>query len=292
MLYGSEKKTQSGLLQALTTRGFAVAGAIWTPLLGGRTNKSWRVDAQGQSIVVKLFRLGGLNPLFPNDPTSEVIALRHLAGLKLAPAFLDEFLTEEGHCVIYQHVPGQIWQDGSSEIAELLYRVHNADGLQGLRKVPDGSDAIVAQTNRILDCCPQSRAQHLRALKPAGMIPPCNRFSFLHGDPVPGNIVGAQGAWWLIDWQCPALGDPCEDIALFLSPAMQLAYRGTPLTDTERQTFLSAYPNQELIKRYLSLAGFYHWRMAAYCLWLESQGDRSARDAADAEIAALAAADG
>ena len=113
---------------------------------------------------------------------------------------------------------------------------------------------------------------------------------FLHGDPVAGNIVGNPEDWRLIDWQCPAIGDPCEDIALFLSPAMQMAYRGAPLSEGERQRFLATYPDPEITRRYQSLAAFYHWRMAAYCLWLDSRGDRAAGEGTEAEIAAMSAA--
>jgi aminoglycoside phosphotransferase (APT) family kinase protein len=58
----------------------------------------------------------------------------------------------------------------------------------------------------------------------------------------------------LIDWQCPAVGDPCEDIAIFLSPAMQLAYRGTVLSRAEEQVFLTAYSDASTLKRYANIA--------------------------------------
>lgn len=238
-------------------------------------------------MVVKLFGAGSGNPLFPNDPALEVASLRHLEGTHLAPVWLDDFPTDAGYCVVYRHVAGQSWQAGAAEIATLLHRVHGLTGPGHLRMAPDGSAALVRQTEAILAQCAPSSAETLRKLQPARGIPPSGRRCFLHGDPVPGNIVGAPGDWRLIDWQCPAIGDPCEDIALFLSPAMQLAYRGPPLSESERQSFLTTYPDREIIHRYLSLAGFYHWRMAAYCLWLDSRGDCSARAGAEAEIAAM-----
>lgn len=278
----------STLSQALETRGFDMGCARWTPLAGGRTNKSWRVDLPTQSVVVKVFGPSGINPMFPNDPNAEIAVLRHLEGMRLAPAYLDDFLSRDGHCVVYTHLSGQTWQVGSSQIAQLLCRVHSVPVPENLREAPDGSHAIERQTERILIHCPRSRVQHIWARRPKKVIPPRGRICFLHGDPVPGNIVGEQGAWRLIDWQCPAVGDPCEDIAIFLSPAMQLAYRGTILREKERQAFLATYADQDIVQRYMSLAAWYHWRMAAYCLWLESRGNPSARLAADAEIAAIA----
>lgn len=292
MPFGSAIETQSGLSRALAARGYDVVAAPWTKLVGGRTNSSWKVKLQDQSIVVKLFSSRITNPLFPNDPKGEVTALRHLAGLDLAPAYVDDFFTEHGHCLIYLHVPGQPWKEESSQIAKVLYRVHCLTGPVDLRKAPDGNRAIEHQTMKILAQCSKPRAERLLALRPEGSIPPSGRVCFLHGDPVPGNIVGSKGAWRLIDWQCPAIGDPCEDIALFLSPAMQLAYRQQSLTDVERQTFLMSYPDRGIVQRYLSLEAWYHWRMAAYCLWLESRGNGDAGDAAEAEIVAMAKAVG
>lgn len=287
MRHGSAEMTQSGVREALLRRGLTQPGTRWTKLLGGRSNQSWRVDAQEQPIVVKLFAAGSDNPLFPNDPASEVSSLRHLEGTYLAPVWLDDFSTEAGYCVVYRHVPGETWQEGAAEIAALLHRVHGLIGPDHLRRVPDGSAELVRQTEAILFKCAPSDAEMLRKLQPARVIPASGRQCLLHGDPVPGNIVGTPGNWRLIDWQCPALGDPCEDIALFLSPAMQLAYRGAPLSVGESQSFLAAYPDLEAIERYHSLAGFYHWRMAAYCLWLDSRGNCSAREGAEAEIAAM-----
>lgn len=278
---------QSGVREALLLRGLALPGAHWTPLVGGRSNKSWCVDAQAQPIVVKLFTTGSDNPLFPNDPVLEVASLRHLEGTQLAPVWLDDFSTEAGYCVVYAHVPGETWQEGAAEIAALLHRVHGLNAPVPMRVAPDGSTALVRQTEAILAQCAASRADSFRRLQPARMVPPSGRKCFLHGDPVPGNIVGAPGDWRLIDWQCPAIGDPCEDIALFLSPAMQMAYRGAPLSAGECQSFLAAYPDRETIQRYRSLAGLYHWRMAAYCLWLDSRGNCAAREGAEAEIAAI-----
>lgn len=229
--------------------------------------------------------------MFPNDPNAEISALRHLEGQSLAPTYLDDFLSRDGYCVVYTHVSGQTWQVGSSQVAQLLYRVHSVPVPENLRETPDGSRAIERQTESILRHCPSSPAQHIWTRRPGGVVPLRGRACFLHGDPVPGNIVGERGAWRLIDWQCPAVGDPCEDIAIFLSPAMQLAYRGTILREQERQAFLAAYADQETVQRYVSLAAWYHWRMAAYCLWLESRGNCSARLAADAEIAAIASAE-
>ena len=37
----------------------------------------------------------------------------------------------------------------------------------------------------------------------------------------------------MIDWQCPAAGDPCEDIYSFLSPAFQILSGRAAIEDLE-----------------------------------------------------------
>lgn len=118
---------------------------------------------------------------------------------------------------------------------------------------------------------------------------PASKLRLVHGDPVPGNIVVSNRRIILIDWQCPVLGDPAEDLAIFLSPAMQFLYRGSPLADAERQVFLHAYPDRATVARFLALEPWFHWRMAAYCLWQAGRGRSEYARAFELERKALAA---
>lgn len=262
----------------------------WTALSGGRTNRLWRLSRPGGDIVVKLFSGSLTNPLFPNDPASEVLALAHLATHDIAPKFIDHLKIGAQDCLVYGHLPGQPWQSDAAQPAEALYRLHRTAPPKGLRRSADGSDALRQQTEAILSACPVACAAPLRANEPGCYVPASGRASFLHGDPVPANMVLQGNVLRLIDWQCPAIGDPCEDIAVFLSPAMQLTYRGAILSRQEVSAFLAAYPDQAIIARYRRLAPWYHWRMAAYCLWQECHGDPVAARAGAAELAALHAA--
>jgi len=289
MLPGPAINVEMSLAQTLERRGFAVSGACWNTLSGGRTNRSWWVTGETLSIVVKLFDPRGQNPMFPNDPVSEALALEHLAGLELAPVLLDHFGTASAVCIVYEYIKGKTWRAGAGSVAGLLKRVHAIEAPRQLRRAPDGSHAIEQQTKVILSQCPSHRAQAMWDLKPVGSIPPTGRSCLLHGDPVPGNIIGSGTDWHLIDWQCPSVGDPCEDLAIFLSPAMQLTYRGACLSKSEHRAFISAYGDHEITERYQRLAPWYHWRMAAYCTWIEARRDVSARAACDAEIASMPA---
>jgi thiamine kinase-like enzyme len=95
-------------------------------------------------------------------------------------------------------------------------------------------------------------------------------------------ILGDNGLR-LIDWQCPAIGDPIVDIMMFLSPGMHEIYGAGKLPMKDYEAFLMNL-TPELRNRYNMLAPLYHWRLAAYCFWKAEQGFIEYENAALAEI--------
>ncbi len=286
---------------ALIRRAIIPRGATWSKLAGGRSNDIWRIswpcagggDVAGSfdnyAMICKLFRhRARQNPLFPNSAEDERQMLGHLAETGIAPRFHALVDTPPGLCLIYRHVAGAPWKSGVVEVARLLARLHRRpiNGLR-LRQIGSGSQALVAQTRRILDQCSRAGAARLMAHRPEGTVVPAKIPVLVHGDPVPGNILVTGRGLVLIDWQCPALADRCEDLALFLSPAMQVLYGAVPLDDLAEREFLVAYGAPDTAERYRRLAPFFHWRMAAYCLWKSEQGDSDYARALKLELAAL-----
>ncbi len=263
---------QKQLANLLEKRGQFSDQAIWFRLKGGRTNKTWRVTDARSTFVVKLYSPDGKNPLFPNNYKDEAKALSALATTQLAPNLVVAGETPFGPVLIYEHLEGSMWRSGTSEVASLLYKLHQRPLFENVPDRPNGSDALMMQVRHLLNQCASQKSESIWRMKPKGSVPRIARLAPLHGDPVPGNIVVTSGGLRLIDWQCPASGDPCEDIALFLSPSMQLAYRGAILSPVETEAFLQAYPDPIVVRRYRSLSLWYHWRMAAYCLWRSEQG--------------------
>lgn len=252
--------------------------ALWQPLTGGRSNLSWRVPLAGGDGVVKLFARDRACTVFPNDPSAEAQMLRHLAGRQIAPELLHTADSALGRCIVYRHIPGPTWAAGRTDIADiarLLRAVHALPAPVGLRPGPNGTDDL--------------RAEIAAQAPPGAQLPPLPDLTLppvtprlIHGDPVPGNIVVSASGLRLIDWQCPALGDPCLDLATFLSPAMGLLYLGKPLDADACRRFLVAYGDAQVIARYRALAPFFHARMTAYCLSRAAAGS-----APDARAAAL-----
>ncbi|MCF1710641.1 phosphotransferase [Tabrizicola sp. J26] len=240
-----------------------LAGFDWVPLTGGRTNHLWRVGDQ----VVKVFDSSQASPLFPNDGAAEVAALRCFGPLGLAPQ-----LTASGAgWIAYGFLSGSTWQADPRPVAEMLHRLHTSrpDPRPTFRNLPSGGAAIIAQTEAILSEC-----KDRLPLGEVSTVQPGPRLVAvpIHSDIVPGNLIVDAGSVTAIDWQCPALGDPTEDLATFLSPAMQWLYRGRVLTVEERAAFLGAYPDQAVIERLTSLLPAYRLRMAAHCLWRAERG--------------------
>lgn len=278
------------LTDRLAGQGFLPAGSVASVLDGGRTNRVWRIgrpDDPGDDLVLKLFRRDGATPLFANDPDREIRSLAALRGTGIVPRLKAHGRFRGETWLLYDHVPGKPCRAAPEDAARLLGRLHRLEAPEGFPPGPNGSAALETQTRAILRRCGAAGPAALAPPFPPGYVEPSPRTCLVHGDPVPANILLAADATVLIDWQCPVAGDPCEDIALFLSPAMQSVYRGCPLTDAETSAFLAAYPDKETLRRYARLRPWFHRRMAAYCLWQSERGAAVYRAGMEAELAAL-----
>lgn len=247
-------------------------GTDWVPLSGGRTNAVWRVGR----IVIKAYDTSRATFLFANRPQDEYLALSSFGSLGMAPIVL----AHGEDWIAYCHIEGKTWTSDPVPVANLLGRLHSLPpgGLQFARR-NNAPAAIVREA--------VFRA-NMAGLESPSLQPPevaTQPPSIVHGDAVPGNIVMAHGNPILIDWQCPAIADPVEDLAMFLSPAMQKLYRGAPMTDEEASSFLSVYPHAPTVARYLALKPWLHLRIAAHCAERARRGDTGYDEACRLEYA-------
>ena len=256
---GAAQAAQLALLPQL--RALVPQAMPWHPLQGGKTNLLWRVG----DVVVKLYSQPGVNPLFPNQPDAEIVALQALQGHGLAPQFLGQAATPLGRCVVYRHMPGQPGSAGPVQVAALLARLHQQPRpAQNLRQVSASAGAVMASAQAILALCRDRAAFSDPPDMGPAVAMPLPAPVFLHGDPVPANIVHAPHGPCLIDWQCPGWGPAAHDLAIYLSAAMQLLYQGQPLPRQAQAQVL-----------------------AAYCQWRLEQGQADYAAARDAELASL-----
>lgn len=275
------------LVDHLSRQKLIASDAQFETLYGGRTNQVWKVLGGDGDKVLKLYRTTLRNPLFRNDAALEAECLHSLAHTGFVPRLRAAGMHEDDRWVFYDHAPGSPWRSGPEKVADLLFRLHSLPIPVDAPGGCNGSADLVRHGRNILDDCTSPERTHLEQLQPEGQIDSLPRRRLIHGDPVAGNILVASTGLTLIDWQCPAIGDPCEDLALFLSPAMQFLYRGTILTSQEEDRFLSAYPDIEIVARYRDLRRWYGWRMAAYCLWRKENGAPDYAKGLELELAAL-----
>lgn len=227
-------------------------------MVGGRSNAVWRVGR----FVVKRHRPDAASPLFPNDPLAEARALTLLAPLGLAP----RLRASGADWIIYDHAAGDIWQGDPAPVARMLHRLHNAALPPGVfRPLPNGSAAVLA---------------HAASFAPPGLPPPPPDPGLppvaprpVHADAVAGNILATPSGPLLIDWQCPGMGDPAEDLATLTSPAMMWLYTGRIAAPAWADALVAAYPCAETVARTRALCPLYHWRIAAHCAWKAARGD-------------------
>ncbi|MEX0349345.1 MAG: phosphotransferase [Paracoccaceae bacterium] len=260
-------------LQAdLLRLGLMAPAGSFRPLLGGRTNRVWKLVGSGPERVLKLYQSAIPNPLFGNDPALETLCLNALVTTGLCPKFRASGEIPNAVWVLYEHAAGTPWRTDTAPVARLLAKLHALNPTLALPTGSNGSAALEASGAYILSLCHTAERERLLDLRPTGCVLPTPVTRLIHGDPVAGNILVNGTSLVLIDWQCPAIGDPAEDLALFLSPAMMQVYRGAPLRPNEIRAFLTAYPDTEIVARYETLKPWFAWRMAAYCLWRAENG--------------------
>lgn len=259
-------------LAALARLDSSLQPGAWQAMTGGRSNAVWRVG----DFVVKHHRPDAASPLFPNDPLAEARALTLLSPLGLAP----RLRANGADWIIYDHAEGSVWQGDPAPIARMLHRLHSAAlPPDAFRLLPNGSAALLA---------------HATSFAPPGLPPPPPDPGLppvaprpVHADVVPGNILATPAGPLLIDWQCPGMGDPVEDLATLTSPAMMWLYTGRIAPPGWAEALFAAYPHPETVARCRALRPLYLWRIAAHCAWKAARGDADYARALQIELAAL-----
>ena len=254
---------------------------LWHTQTGGRTNKVWRFVGE-EDYICKLYLETGNNPLFNNTPEEEYKCLLWLEGSDIAPKPYKFLKTPFGKVLLYNYIKGETWSHDVETVSELLTRIRKHKYPKGLR-ILSGCPSDIKQTGiEIINKLNRDHKNKLNKTCPDVSTPDIEPV-LLHTDVVPGNLILSKEGLRLIDWQCPAIGDPIVDIMMFLSPAMHDIYGFGKLSMKDHETFLMNL-TPKLRSRYNILGPLYHWRLAAYCFWKAEQGFVEYENAALAEI--------
>jgi thiamine kinase len=274
-------KIKHRLQDYLFLQGIIDKQILWHPQVGGRTNKVWRLVGDND-LVCKLYLETKSNPLFNNTPEAEYRCLLWLDGSNIAPKPYKYLKTPFGKVLLYHYVEGVNWCKDVNIVSELLSRVRKYKTPESLRNL-SGKPADIKQTGlEIINKLNNYHKDKLIKICPEVSIPDIEPV-LLHTDVVPGNLILGGEGLRLIDWQCPAIGDPIVDIMMFLSPSMHEIYGSGKFSMKNHDVFLMSLTS-ELRNRYNILGPLYHWRLAAYCFWKAEQGFIEYEKAALAEI--------
>jgi len=276
-----ENKVKNQLENYLILKGVISNQTVWHTQIGGRTNKVWRLLGD-EDLICKLYLETKTNPLFNNTPEAEYACLLWLDGSDIAPKPYKYLKTPFGEVLLYNYIKGQTWSHDVNTVSELLTQIRTHKYPNGLR-ILSNMPINIKQTgleiidklnsyhkNKLINLCPDVSVSEIEPV-------------LLHTDVVPGNLILGVEGLRLIDWQCPAIGDPIVDIMMFLSPAMHEIYGSGKLSLTDHESFLMSL-TPKLRGRYNILGPLYHWRLAAYCFWKAEQGALEYESAALAEI--------
>jgi thiamine kinase len=250
-------------------------------LAGGFHNDVYLARTRSGAVVVKHYIAASPNPLFPQLPDHEHRALCRLSGTGLAPEAVSfQEADASGRAVlVYRYIAGSMWTDDVAAVGSMLTRLHQLGIVDGFRELPASPADVQSQARRIVQGIevPVRLAAHLEH----GESDTRPVVTLVHTDCGPGNIIVSENGPCLIDWQCPGIGDPVEDLANFASPAIQILYERAPLTASAVDELLDAYAEPDVVARFRRDRWAFHTRLAAYCVFRAVElADRDADTAA------------
>ena len=276
-----DNNIENQLQNYLQMQGIISSQTVWHTQTGGRTNKVWRLVGE-KDLICKLYLETKSNPLFNNTPEAEYKCLLWLDGSGIAPKPYKYLKTPFGEVLFYDYIEGQTWCHDIDTVSELLSRIRKHKYPKGLRILSNLPLNIKQTGLEIISKLNNYYKDKLIKICPEVSIPDIEPV-LLHTDVVPGNLIIGDEGLRLIDWQCPAIGDPIVDIMMFLSPGMHEIYGSGKLSMEDHEVFLMSL-SSDLRNRYNIIGPLYHWRLAAYCFWKAEQGFVEYEKAALAEI--------
>lgn len=279
-------QTELPLEMADALHGLGISRSGLRKIHKGHTSQVWDyAPERGPKLVLKYADPARSSELFPNIPELEWAAMKALSCRDLAPfPLIFQRLRSGAALILSQFVPTRGVVTPLA-LASTLRKIHQTPVWPGLPISRKSSKDLLTDGRAMLA---QSHPPTwlMRLAPPDRDIQTPLPQSLIHRDLVPANVamVDATSAIAL-DWQCPAQGDRCEDIAHATSPGMQSLSEKDPVISDG--ALLEAYADAALTRAYFGIAPYYRWRMACYCQMQVSRGNAIYAEALNKECAAL-----
>jgi len=279
----------SQLKKFLNDKGLIEAGSspTITALSGGLWNDVYRVKTTSQDWIVKSMEEDNSKSRFyPNQPQQEKEALELLASLDIAPELVAFFPAEHNNpaILIYEFASGHMLtkelhlEDRKPMlklVAELLAKQHSTDIDQSeFRQVPAQPNAMMLLAKNLLsnveDDNNTKRLQHFESTLENNLNTIKAKDVLLHTDAWAGNFIfnKSRNKLTLIDWQCPAIGDPTFDIWTFACSGYNLLEGERLFNDEEKQFFIDCYielsGDKNFKERFEYFEAYFTYQVAAH----------------------------
>jgi thiamine kinase-like enzyme len=212
-----EPELRAKLRACAATR--SLADGCLTPIVGGLSNRAWRLDTSEARWFV---RLG--HPLVESlgvDRRSECAALRTAAAAGLAP---DVLVCEPADgLLVTRFVDGRTWSAADARspgnvrrVAACMRRLHGLPVPDGVHEVDYGR-----QAGRLAAALPDRDANGAvlaqRAAAAFARIGGRYATTLCHNDLHHLNLLDDGNRLWLVDWEYGGRGNPLFDVASFLA---------------------------------------------------------------------------
>jgi thiamine kinase len=249
-------------------------------LSDGLTNKSFLLEAAGQSFVLRLN--APESDQLALDRVAEAQVLNQAAGASIAPTLV--YSDPAQRFLITEYIRGTQWSSqqskspqGINRLAKLLRTIHRLRPISSYLSLADRADHYGQNIDNNNDLVRQLKKLQPAVKRHMDLMEASNTHPCLcHNDLLSENLIdGDNSCLYALDWEYAAMGDPYFDLAVIAE--------GHGLDETECQQFLTAYhggsaSSSEVSRLYHSRVIYSYMSLLWYCVKFPQPAQSSMKD--------------
>ncbi len=220
--------------EQLAERVWPGEDVVIEPLGGGITNRNFKVEARGQTFVL---RVGGKDTeLLGIDRSAEYAASLVAAELGIGPEVV-AFIEPEGYLVT-RYVDGEVGKVDVDRVGAVLRRLHDGPAFparfDSIRVVEAYRATAHERGVDVPSAYDRAKelADEIERCRTRAPVRPC------HNDLLNANFIDDGVRLWLVDWEYAGMGDPFFDLGNFAV--------NHELTEESEHALLSAYGSDDV----------------------------------------------